>query len=133
MESFISNHQFNKITKLMKDYQNTLKFSGDPVIVAASKDITNDGIKEIFIGQDEDVLMHIDICLVDQPEDADQYMNKIQEYTYGVKSVTEKQIRNLFKKEKKLKIPSLENHKKSYYGWVDEGKKKNICGQLVRQ
>lgn len=125
MEAFISNHQFNTITRIMRNYQHTLKFNGDPMIVAAAKGIANDEIKGIFSPIEDQYKSDIDIDFVDKAEDVDRYLKGLEGLTYGMKGVTESQIRKLFKKEKKLKLPStLDSEKKSYFGWVDQGKKK---------
>ena len=55
MERFISNHQFNKITRLMKAYQSTLKFSADEAVIAAAKAITNEEILGLFSDKSDEV------------------------------------------------------------------------------
>lgn len=124
MEAFISNHQKNKIFKLMKDYQSILKFNSDQMIVSAMKDITWDAIREIFNDQYEVYASQIDIEAVNSSEDVNRYLERIEAYTYSVSPIDQKQIQKLFKKEKKLRIPKMDKHNRSFYGWSDEGKKK---------
>lgn len=124
MEKFINNHQYNKIAILMQDYQRLLKFSSDKVIVDATKVITNSKIAELFNECSEDEQFLIDISLINKPDDVEQYLGKLETMTYGMKPVSENQIKKLFRKEKKLKIPVLDFEMKSFYGWFDQGKRK---------
>lgn len=125
MKSFISNHQYNEIKRLMQYFQHVLKFSGDKVIIAAAKEIKNEEIKGMFSNQPENHILQVDIGSVNEPEDVDIYLKRIEEFTFGIMPVSENQIRKLFKKEKKFKTPTiLVSERKSYYGWVDQGKNK---------
>lgn len=125
MKAFISNLEFNRISRLMKDLQRTLKFSADQVITAAAKDMANDEIKSLFSDESEDHIWQVDISMVEKAEDVDQYLSKAEAYVYSMKPVSESQIKKLFRKEKRLKLPAtLEFDHKTYYGWFDQGKRK---------
>lgn len=50
----------------------------------------------------------------------------LDEYVYGMPTITNTQISKLFKKEKKLKLPSpsAQDAKNVYLGWIDESTRK---------
>lgn len=65
---------------------------------------------------------------INDPLYIEVYIKKLDKYVYGMESITNAQISKLFKKEKKLKLPSQEllDSKKVYLGWIDEGTQKML-------
>lgn len=124
MEPFINNHQFNKISMTMNNLQRLLKFNSDEMIVNATKEINNCEIRSLFYDLSEEYHTFVDITAINLPEDVDRYMERLAGATYGMKPVSEAQLKKLFRKEKKLKLPTLNFEMKSFLGWFDQSRRK---------
>lgn len=127
MDAFIKNHQFNYIEKLMKELENTFIQCVDIEIINISKALIQEKIYNSFneINEEQRALLNLEdvkgILYIDM------FIKKITPYVYGMPEISKAQIRRLFKKEKKLKFPKLDNIEFSsltYLGWRDIGSNK---------
>lgn len=126
MDPYISNHQFNKIHHKMTYIESLLKYNSDPVIIAAAKEIAQDDIESLFealSGEEKELLQMEHLS---DGHEVKHYLEALETYSYGMPLLTDGQIKKLFSKEKKLKLPShqVRNQRHTYLGWHDEGKKK---------
>lgn len=128
MEAFIKKHDFNYIVQCMNDLNSTLRNCTDPNIVNVNRSYIQDKILNRFENLSPEQKGLLDITKIDDPLYIDAYIKKLDQYTYGMDAITNPQISKLFKKEKKLKLPSQEllDSKKVYLGWIDEGTQKML-------
>lgn len=120
MKAFIKKHEFNYIRKWLSDLNNAFKSCADPKIIAANKGYIQDKILKLFADLSEEEKALLDIDSVAGSADMDAYLSKLNDHTYGMKSVTDTQLSKLFKKEKKLKLPKQPSDSKIIYlGWTD--------------
>lgn len=122
----------------MQDLNNAYRGSVDSNIIEAAKAYICDKILNIFPSLSEEERELLDITKINDPLYIDTYLTDLNEYVYGMPTVTSSQISKLFKKEKKLKLPSLDinDAKNVYLGWFDESTRKlfvayNMNGKLV--
>lgn len=126
MKKFITKLDYNYIRKCLYDFNNTLSNCVDPNIIEANKIYIQDKIYSNLSTLTEEEKKILDISKIKDFEDITIYLNNLKKYVYSITNVTEAEIRKLFKKEKKLKIPdinSIEN-KNVYLGWIDESTRK---------
>lgn len=128
MEAFIMKHDFNYIVQCLDDLNSTLRNCTDPNIINVNKSYIQDKILNRFDDLNEEKKHILDITSINDPLYIEAYIKKLDKYVYGMESITNAQISKLFKKEKKLKLPSQEllDSKKVYLGWIDEGTQKML-------
>jgi len=122
MDAFIKKYQFNYIEKLMKQLENTFICCVDIDIINATKSMIQEKIYNIFdeINEEQRALLNLDG--IEGIIQISLFIKKIIPYVHGMPEVSKAQIRKLFRKEKKLKLPKLENIEFSsltYLGWRD--------------
>ncbi len=138
MNAFIKKHEYNYIKKCLRDLNNAFKGSIDINIIEATKAYIHQKILNIFTTLSEEEKELLDISKIHDPLLIDKYLAELNEYVYGMPKITNAQISKLFKKEKKLKLPSLnaQDSKNVYLGWIDESTRKlfvayNMNGKLI--
>ncbi|CAN7503114.1 FusB/FusC family EF-G-binding protein [Paenibacillus sp. LjRoot153] len=119
--SFIRNHQYNFIKKQIGYLQRTCQSVSDRKVVEAVRDSTEFKIMELFMdaeGIQRELLSNI--SALQTAEDFEQYLRSLESYITNFPQVTEKQIRKLFHKNKKLPIPDLtiDYQYLTYLGWI---------------
>lgn len=138
MNTFIKKHEFNSINKYLSDLNNAFRNCSDPNIIETTRFYIQNKILNLFnnLAYEEKVLL--DISRITDPLHIEGYLKKLDQYVYGMPKVTSAQINKVFKKEKKLKLPDLNNEdsKTVYLGWIDSAIKKlliiyNINDQLL--
>lgn len=137
MNAFIKKHEFNYIKKCLFDLNNAFRTCVDPNIVETTKFYIQNKIWNIFDTINDDQKNILDISKITDPLHIDIYLKELDQYVYGIPNITANQISKVFKKEKKLKIPDLnnQNSKLVYLGWIDTSIKKlliiyNLNGKL---
>ncbi|EKQ54484.1 MULTISPECIES: elongation factor G-binding protein [unclassified Clostridium] len=138
MNTFIKKHQYNYIRKCLTDLNNAYRSSVDTNIIEATKAYINEKILRIFPNLSEDEKELLDITKIKDPLYIDKYLSGLNQYVYGMPNITNAQLNKLFKKEKKLKLPSsdAQDSKNVYLGWIDESIRKlfiayNMNGSLI--
>lgn len=138
MKAFIKKHQYNYIKKCLYDLNNAFKNCVDINIVETTKAYIQDKILSIFTNLSEEEKNILNINKINDPLHIDTYLRDLDQYVYGMPDITNEQIRKLFKKEKKLKLPDLqaEDSKNVYLGWIDESTRKllivyNMNGKFI--
>lgn len=126
MKVFIKKHQYNYIKKCLNDLNNAYRSSSDTNIVEATKAHIQEKILNAFTDLSEEEKELLNISKITDPSQIDKYLSHLNEYVYGMPNITDSQISKLFKKEKKLKLPNLneQNSKNVYLGWFDDSTKK---------
>lgn len=123
MEPFIMNHQYNFIKRQATILQRAAKTVHDPGVLEAVRYSAESKVIQLFPesadGQKQ-LLEKISACKT--PEDVQQYAASLEPYLIAFPQVTEKQLKKLFPKNKKLKTPDLsaiDFRYVTYLGWVD--------------
>ncbi|QAA32142.1 FusB/FusC family EF-G-binding protein [Clostridium manihotivorum] len=126
MKTFIKKNQFNYIKRCLNDLANNYKSCVDINVVEASKAYTQDKILNLFTNLSEEEREILNISKLKEASQIDSYLADLDNYVYGMATITSAQVSKLFKKEKKLKLPELnqEASKKVYLGWVDKASNK---------
>ena len=137
MNAFIKKQDFNFIKRCLADFNNTLRGCVDKNIVETNKLYIQNKIYNLFdeLSPEQKDLITINITDSIQIE---PYLKTLEKYVYGMEKITEAQIKKLFRKEKKMKMPSEEllNSKNVYLSWIDESTNKmfvvyNLNNKLI--
>ncbi|WP_425448820.1 FBP domain-containing protein [Dethiothermospora halolimnae] len=142
MKAFIKKHEYNYIRNRLNDLKNAYKSCVDINIIEATKAYIKEEIFNIFTNLSKEEKGLLDIREIDDHLHIDiqinKYLDQLNKYVYGMPNITTGQIKRLFKKEKKLKLPSQDilSEKKVYLGWVDKSTRKlfvayNMNGNLL--
>lgn len=126
MKTFIKKHEYNYIKKSLSDLNNTFRTCIDIKTIETHRDSIHEKVLSLFTNLSEEEKALLDISKINDPLYIDKYLDELNEYVYGMPTITTAQINKLFKKEKKFKLPSPAalDSKKVYLGWVDESTRK---------
>jgi hypothetical protein len=122
-EPFIKNHQYNFIKMQTSILQNAYRTVHDPKVIEAVRYSAESKIMELFpdIKDDQREILQ-KLSALKGAEDFQQYLSSLVPYLVEFPQVSEKQIKKLFPKNKKLKLPDLsaiDFHYLTYLGWID--------------
>jgi len=123
IEPFIKNHQYNLIKKQIGILQQSSKTVADPKVMEAVRYNAQTRVLEAF-PHVSDIQKQIleRISELNTVEEYQQYLSSLRTFLLEFPHVTEKQIKKLFPKNKKLKIPelsSIDYHSITYLNWHD--------------
>ena len=126
MEAFIKKQDFNFIKRYLSDFNNTLRGCLDKNIVETNRSYIQNKIYNQFADLSEEQKDILSINHIIDPIEIEPYLNNLETYVYGMPKISEAQIRKLFRKEKKLKMPSEDilNSMNVYLSWIDEATNK---------
>lgn len=126
MKAFIKKHEYNYIRKRLHDLNNAFIGCVDIDIIEATKTYIREKILCLFTNLSEEEKELLDISRITNSFQIDIYLAELNEYVYGMPSITNSQIIKLFKKEKKFKLPNqnAQDSKNVYLGWIDESIRK---------
>lgn len=138
MDTFIKKQEYNYIKNCLFDLNNAFRNCIDPNIVETTKICTQDKILSFFSNLSEEQKEILNISKVTDPLDISTYLKDLNQYVYGMPTITGSEINKVFKKEKKLKLPdlSIQDSKLVYLGWIDGSTRKllityNMDGKLL--
>ena len=138
MDTFIKKQEYNYIKNCLFDLNNAFRNCIDPNIVETTKICTQDKILSFFSNLSEEQKEILNISKVTDPLDISTYLKDLNQYVYGMPTITGSEINKVFKKEKKLKLPdlSIQDSKLVYLGWINESTRKllityNMDGKLL--
>lgn len=126
MNTFIKKQDYNFIKRCLFDLNSAFRNCVDANIVETTKVIIQDKILSLFENLSDEEKEILNISKITDPLHIDPYLNDLDKYVYGMPKITNSEINKLFKKEKKLKLPSLslQDSKLVYLGWIDEATRK---------
>ncbi|MBE1442354.1 FusB/FusC family EF-G-binding protein [Paenibacillus sp. OAS669] len=139
-QPFIRNHQYNLILKQMDILQHTYRTVADPKIIESVRFSAESKIIEVFESLTEEQRQLLSaISSLKTAEDFHAYGRSLEPYLIEFPQVTEKQIKKLFHKNKKLAMPdwsSIRNDRITYLGWLDISTNKmfivyQLNGQII--
>ncbi|EPY11049.1 MULTISPECIES: FusB/FusC family EF-G-binding protein [Paenibacillus] len=122
---FIRNHQYNLIKKQATLLQHTCQTVADHKIVDTVRYSAFTKITEAFQSAEEQQLRLLErITTLDKTEEFSQFLLSLEPYLIEFEQVTDKQLKKLYPKSKKLKLPNMEGldlRHTTYLGWTDIG------------
>ncbi|WP_426454210.1 FusB/FusC family EF-G-binding protein [Paenibacillus sp. S-38] len=122
-EPFIRNYQYNYIRNQADSVLHALRSVGDPKIVGSVRYSAQTKVAELFPDVTDTRKMTLEsISELKTAEDIQHYMQALEPYRIEFPPITEQQIRKLFPKNKKLKLPDLTQidfRRISYLSWTD--------------
>ncbi|BBH20070.1 elongation factor G-binding protein [Paenibacillus baekrokdamisoli] len=140
VKPFIRNHQYNLIKKQAVMLQNACNTVSDRKVLESVKYSAQSKIVEAFPDVTELQLQMLEkISTINTAGEFQQYLLSLEPYLTEFVEVTEKQLKKLFPKIKKLKVPDLaaiDYRYVTYLGWTDIATNKlflvyYLNGQLV--
>lgn len=118
----IRNHQWNYIKKQIGNLQNACQTASDPKVVASVRYSVQSKIMELLSESPDIQQLLLDpIASLNTADDFREYLSSAEMHLAEFPQLTEKQIRKLFPKNKKLALPDLSVDYRfvTYLGWVD--------------
>lgn len=145
-EKFIKNEQFNFIIKQIDLIKDNTKKHVPQTVLKATIDLANAKILDLFPNASLDQMKFLDITELKTDDAYEEYLQQISAYLLPFPKITEQQLKKMFAKNKKLKLPDLsilDYNQLTYLGWNDlrsnkkymvydlEGKMIGIEGKLT--
>lgn len=129
MKPFIQPYQFNFIEQQTMDLLNTYRSVNDTATINTIRFLILDKIDTEFAdcNEEERALLHEILTLDKTSREADRYLEQIKAMVIPLEPPTDPQLKKLFAKTKKLKIPNwsaLDLKDYTFYGWNDGGKQR---------
>ncbi|MDM5337196.1 FusB/FusC family EF-G-binding protein [Fictibacillus enclensis] len=133
-EGFIKNEQLNFIKKQIALIKDTTQKHVPPSVLKAIIDMANAKVLDLFPNASSDQQEMLDLSRLKTDEQFGEYIQHLSAFLLPFPSVTEQQLKKMFPKNKKLKLPDLSmiDHKKlTYLSWNDlRSNKKFIVYEL---
>ncbi|CAI9394122.1 FusB/FusC family EF-G-binding protein [Niallia sp. Sow4_A1] len=138
-EPFIKNEQLNFIKKQIAIIKDSMNKSLPKTVLVAVIELAHAKVLELFPQASSEQQALLDISKWKTKNEYDQYIEGLTAYVLPFPKLTEQQLKKLFPKQKKLKLPDLttiDHHKLTYLSWTDgKSNRKFIIydleGQLV--
>ncbi|MGG3468750.1 FusB/FusC family EF-G-binding protein [Neobacillus pocheonensis] len=122
IEKFIKNEQYNFIKNQVALIKDSYKKNSDPSVIRAVKELANAKIFELFPSVTGEQSEMLDLSKKRTDHEFDQYLKELAHYLLPFPQQTEQQIKKMFPKAKKLKVPDLSrvNHEQvTYLSWTN--------------
>ena len=119
---FIRNDQFNFIKKQVTLIKDSYKKNSDPSVIRAVKELANARIIELFPDITGDQAEILDLSNWKTDQEFDQYIQHLSSLLIPFPNLTDQQIKKMFPKAKKLKVPDLSQinfNQITYLSWTD--------------
>ncbi|WP_110926201.1 FusB/FusC family EF-G-binding protein [Bacillus massiliglaciei] len=133
-EPFIKNEQLNFIGKQIASIKDSAKKNVPPNVLAAVIDLANANILELFPDATPAQQDMLDAAGLKTDKEFEQYMQRLSDYLLPFPRLTEQQLKKMFPKQKKLKLPDLttiDHNRLTYLSWNDlRSNKKFIVYEL---
>ena len=128
MDLFLQNHQYNYIVRQAKLVISTIKTCSDNQIVETVKYTALNKVLDVCPGLSGEQRHLVEgLGELQTAEELQVYMSKLLQCTIKFPTLTEPQLKRLFPKVKKLRIPDLsdlEKHPLTYFTWTDSATNK---------
>ncbi|MGG3942734.1 FusB/FusC family EF-G-binding protein [Peribacillus psychrosaccharolyticus] len=136
-ERFIKNEQLNFIKKQVAWIKDSTKQHLPAGVLTSVYEISNDKILNCVPNMTEEKKNILDFSTFKTVEAYDQALEKLKAYVLPFPAITEQQLKKLFPKSKKLKLPDLSTvdlTSTTYLSWMDSrSNKKYIIYELEDQ
>lgn len=138
-ERFIKNEHFNFISKQVAWIKDSTKKHLPPGVLASVYDLSNEKILKCIPNMTDEQKNILDFSKFKTVEAYEQALAQLTSYLYPFPTITEQQLKKLFPKSKKLKLPDLSTidlNRLTYLSWNDSRSNKKYIlyeleGQLV--
>ncbi|MBD8027464.1 FusB/FusC family EF-G-binding protein [Ureibacillus sp. Re31] len=121
-EKFIKNEQLNFIKKQIAFIKDSRNKNVPKNVLATVIDLANAKIIDLFPNLSEAQYEMLDISKLKTEMEYEQYIQHLSGYLLSFPTMTEQQLKKMFPKQKKLKLPDLSNidhHHLTYLSWKD--------------
>ncbi|MBT2720245.1 FusB/FusC family EF-G-binding protein [Bacillus sp. ISL-46] len=128
-EKYIKNADFNFILKQVALIKDSYKKNAAPNVIQAVKDLANMKIIELFPNATNEQKEMLDLSALKTDQEYDKYIKQLQEYLLPFPKISEAQMKKMFPKNKKFKLPDLDKmnlHQLTYLSWVDISTNKKL-------
>lgn len=133
-EKFIKNEQLNFIKKQIALIKDSTKKNVPQNVLAAVIDLANAKISELFPNVSMDQQEMLDLSRLKTDKEYEQYIQHLSDYLLPFPRITEQQLKKMFPKQKKLKLPDIsdiDHNQLTYLSWNDlRSNKKFIVYEL---
>lgn len=122
IEKFIKNEQYNFIKKQVVLIKDSYKKNSDPTVIHAVKELANAKIIELFPSATDEQTKMLDLSKKKSDFEFDQYIQDLADFLLPFPELTEQQVKKMFPKAKKLKVPELakvNREQVTYLSWTD--------------
>ncbi|WP_400244440.1 FusB/FusC family EF-G-binding protein [Niallia sp. JL1B1071] len=121
-EQFIKNEQLNFIKKQIAIIKDSINKSLPKTVLAAVIDLAHAKVLDLFPQASSEQQELLDISKWKTKDEYEQYIERLTAYVLPLPKLTEQQLKKLFPKQKKLRLPDLtmlDHHKLTYLSWTD--------------
>jgi hypothetical protein len=122
-QPFIRNHQYNRIRREVGQLRNAIQTANDPQVIRAVREHTAAAVLEaVPYAEGELERLLGGAAELATAEDCQRYVESLEPFVLGLGPVSDDQLRKLFPKVKKLKLPDraiADSRFLTYLGWTD--------------
>ncbi|MCM3768463.1 FusB/FusC family EF-G-binding protein [Neobacillus niacini] len=121
-EQFIKNEQLNFIKKQIDFIKDNINKNVPQNVLTATIELANAKILDLFPGATLEQQEMLKISKLKNDKEYDPYIQNLMNYLLPFPKITEQQLRKMFPKQKKLKLPDLSNmnqNQLTYLSWND--------------
>jgi hypothetical protein len=121
-EKFIKNDQYNFIKNQVALIKDSQKKNSDPTVIKAVRELAIAKIYELFSTLTAEQSGLLDLSKSKTDAELDQYLQQLSHFLIPFGTITEQQVKKLFPKVKKLKVPDLSSYQdnpSTYLSWTD--------------
>lgn len=133
-ETFIKNEQLNFIKKQIALIKDSIKKNVPPTVLTAVIDLANAKILNLFPNASLAQQEMLDLSKLKTDSEYEQYIQRISAFLLPFPKINEQQLKKMFPKNKKLKLPDLskiDHSQLTYLSWNDlRSNKKFIVYEL---
>jgi hypothetical protein len=133
-EKFIKNEQLNFIKKQVGLIKDSMKKNVPPNVLTAVVDLANAKILDLFPNGSSEQQAMLDLSKLKTDYEYERYIGQLSEFVVSFPKITEQQLKKMFPKHKKLKLPdlfSIDHCLLTYLSWNDlRSNKKFIVYEL---
>ncbi len=138
-EKFIKNEQLNLIKRQIALIKDSTKKNVPPTVLAAVIELANAKVLDLFPNAGLDQQELLDLSRLKTDDEYEQYIRRLSAFLLPFPQITAQQLKKMFPKKKKLKLPDVSNIDHSqltYLSWDDIGSNKKfiVCeldGKMV--
>ncbi|WP_312476571.1 FusB/FusC family EF-G-binding protein [Neobacillus sp.] len=119
---FIKNEHFNFIKQQVALIKDSYKKNSDPTVINAVRELANAKIIELFPDVTSEQTEMLDLMKWKTDYEFDHYIQQLSSFLLPFPKLTDQQIKKMFPKTKKLKVPDLSQispEQLTYLSWTD--------------
>lgn len=128
-EKFIKNEQLNFIKKQIAFIKESSRKNLPPTVLAAVIDLAHAKILDLFPDASVEQQEILDLSRLKTDDEFKQYLHRLSDFLLPFPKITEQQLKKMFPKNKKLKLPDLskiDHSQLTYLSWNDLGTNKKF-------